>query len=65
MYKNIKTTLNYFALAIMTKNYIAAIMIADLIYEGTYHMNSLMYKSKQNDKLYQKTINPDLKINKE
>ena len=64
MYKNINTTLNYFALAMLCQNYTVAILIAEHLYKRTMVYNHNMYKTKENDRLYQKSINPEIKIKK-
>ena len=65
MYKNINTTLNYFALGMLCQNYTVAILIAENIYLRTMVYNHNMYKTKENDRLYQKSINPEIKIKKQ
>ena len=62
MYNNCKTTLNYFALAVFNDDFLIASLIATEVYERTKHYNYLLYKNKKNDELYQKIINPKIKI---
>ena len=65
MYNNFKTTLNYFALAIFTNDFLIATLIAIETYKRTNPYNYYLYKNMYNDELYQKTINSNIKINKE
>lgn len=62
MYRNIMTTLNYFTLAVVLGHFKIAARIAIELYKRTYKFNYVMYKSMTNDDLYQKTINPDIKV---
>ena len=65
MYNNCKTTLNYFALAVFNDDFLIASLIATEVYQRTMPYNYLLYKNKKNDGLYQKIINPKIKINKQ
>lgn len=64
MYNNFKTTLNYFALAVFNDEFLIATLIAIDLYKRTMPYNCYLYKSMKSDELYQKTINPNIKINK-
>jgi len=56
------TTLNYFTLAVVLGHFKIATRIAIELYKRTYRFNYVMYKSMTNDDLYQKTINPEIKV---
>ena len=60
--KNCKTTLNYFALAIMIEDFTIAALLADHIYASSQKYNTNRFKSRDNDKLYQRCINPTIVI---
>ena len=62
MYKNCKTTLNYFTLALFHNAFEIAKLIQIEIYRRTSPYNFKRYRNKGNDELYQKTINPSIKI---
>lgn len=64
MHRNCFNTLNYFSLAVILGRFKIATKLSIEIYKRTQIFNFVMYKTMQNDDLYQKSINPDIKIEK-
>jgi hypothetical protein len=64
MYCNVKSSLNYFVLAVLLKHFRIATLLCVNIYNRTHAYNQYLYKDKRNDALYQRTCNPKVRIAK-